>query len=359
MAKMSLKSLKKDYDGLEVLHGIDIEIEDGEFVVLIGESGCGKSTLLRMICGLEEISSGELIIDGEVANNISPQKRDMSMVFQSYALYPHMNVYKNIAYGLKIAKVPKKEITKKVNEVAKLLGIEDYLYRLPKNLSGGQRQRVSMGRAIVRNPKFFLFDEPLSNLDAKLRVVMRNEIKSLQKKLKTTTIYVTHDQIEAMTMADKVVLMNKGYIMQVGTPQELYDSPNSIFTATFIGNPNISLIKGKIKIENQKPHFYTNDNIQFEIGNNSKLKDNQDVILGIRPRDFHISDAQNGLLVDIDIHEYTGAENIIYGRIGDAKVNIAFSRKEKFIKNDKIYVNYELDKVHIFDAKTETTIEEN
>jgi multiple sugar transport system ATP-binding protein len=356
MATMVLKNIKKDYDGIKVLHGIDLEINDGEFVVFIGESGCGKSTLLRMICGLEEISSGELYLDGVLANEISPQKRDMSMVFQSYALYPHMNVYNNIAYGLKIAKIDKKSIEKKVQNASKLLNINDYLDRLPKNLSGGQRQRVAMGRAIVREPKFFLFDEPLSNLDAKLRVVMRNEIKLLQNKLKTTTIYVTHDQVEAMTMADKIVLLDKGYAVQIGSPNELYDSPNSIFSATFLGSPNISLINGIIKIKDGKPTFWTKDNIEFLINDISSFKDNQEVILGIRPRDFHSSDNKDDFKVQINIHEYTGAENIIYGQIGQNDVNIAFSRKEKFVRLDDLHVTYEVDKTHIFCANTQKVI---
>ncbi len=356
MGTMILKDIKKNYEGVEILHGMNIDIKDGEFVVLIGESGCGKSTLLRMICGLEEISSGELIIDGKVANEVSPQNRDMSMVFQSYALYPHMSVYDNIAYSLKILKMPKDEIKKKVEEVAKLLNIYNYLDRLPKNLSGGQRQRVSMGRAIVRKPKFFLFDEPLSNLDAKLRVVMRNEIKSLQKRLKTTTLYVTHDQVEAMTMADKIVLMEKGYVMQIGSPEDLYDRPNSIFTATFLGSPTISLINGIIKINDGKKVLITKDNISFLIEQIVSLNDGDEVILGIRPRDFHASSNTSDFKVTLNIHEYTGAENIIYGQIGENKVNIAFSRKERFVKEEDLYVTYEIEKTHIFDAKTQKVI---
>lgn len=356
MGTMVLKDIKKDYDGVEVLHGINVDIKDGEFVVLIGESGCGKSTLLRMICGLEEISSGELIIDGVVSNEVSPQDRDMSMVFQSYALYPHMSVYDNIAYGLRILKMPKDEIDKKVQEAAKLLNIADYLDRLPKNLSGGQRQRVSMGRAIVRSPKFFLFDEPLSNLDAKLRVVMRNEIKSLQKRLKTTTVYVTHDQIEAMTMADKVVLMEKGYAVQIGSPEDLYDRPNSIFTATFLGSPNISLINGVIQIKDNLKVLKTKDNYTFAIQQLEKTKVGDEVILGIRPRDFHSSLVPNEHKVTINVHEYTGAENVIYGKIGENEANIAFSRKERFEKDEDLYVTYEVEKTHIFDAKTKKII---
>jgi multiple sugar transport system ATP-binding protein len=356
MGSMVLKNIKKNYDEVEVLHDININIEEGEFVVLIGEAGCGKSTLLRMICGLEDISSGELILDGKVSNDVSPQKRDMSMVFQSYALYPHMTVYDNIAYGLRILKMPKEKIDKKVKDAAKLLNIDKYLDRLPKNLSGGQRQRVSMGRAIVRKPSFFLFDEPLSNLDAKLRVVMRNEIKSLQKRLKTTTVYVTHDQIEAMTMADKVVLMDKGYAVQIGAPEELYDQPNSIFTATFLGSPNISLINGTIQIENNEAKFYSKDGMNFPINHINSLKEGQEVILGIRPRDFHSSENEDDFNVQVNVHEYTGAENVIYGQIGENKVNLAFSRKEKFNTDEDLYVTYEVDKTHLFDAKTEKTI---
>jgi len=356
MAQMQLKDIRKDYNGTEVLHDITIEINDGEFVVLIGESGCGKSTLLRMICGLEEISGGELHIDGVYANQISPQKRDMSMVFQSYALYPHMNVYDNIAYGLKIQKQPKEKIKQKVHETAKLLGIEAYLDRLPKNLSGGQRQRVAMGRAIVRDPKFFLFDEPLSNLDAKLRVIMRKEIKLLQKRLGTTTIYVTHDQIEAMTMADKIVLLDKGRIVQTGTPKELYDQPNSLFVATFLGSPSISLIHGSIKKREETAYFFSHDGIEFPIQNLASLQDGQEVILGIRPRDIHLSTAQEGLKTEVLIHEYTGAENILYGTIGKNEISAAFSRKEPFEDADTLYLTYEVDKSHLFDAASKKII---
>ncbi len=358
MGTMVLKNIKKRYGTVEVLHDVNVEIEDGEFVVLIGESGCGKSTLLRMICGLEDITAGELIIDGVYANEVSPQKRDMSMVFQSYALYPHMHVYDNMAYGLKMQKIPKEEITTKVEEAAKLLGIEQYLDRLPKNLSGGQRQRVAMGRAIVRDPKFFLFDEPLSNLDAKLRVVMRKEIKLLQKRLGTTTIYVTHDQIEAMTMADKIVLMDKGYIVQVGSPKELYDHPNSLFSATFLGSPNISLIEGVIKQEEGGVSFYTDDGIAFPVKQLASLEEGQRVILGIRPRNFHNTESQGGFEVEIEVHEYTGAENIIYGKVGESELSIVFSRKEHFENDQPLYVTYEVDKSHLFCAQTHKAITE-
>ncbi len=353
---MRLEGLRKEYNGVEVLSDINFEIEEGEFVVLIGESGCGKSTLLRMISGLEEISGGKLIIDGNVANRISPQKRDMSMVFQSYALYPHMNVYDNIAYGLKMRKVPKKQIDQKVQEIAKLLGIDEYLDRLPKNLSGGQRQRVAMGRAIVRDPEFFLFDEPLSNLDAKLRVIMRKEIKLLQKRLGTTTIYVTHDQIEAMTMADKIVLMDKGRIVQVGAPKEIYDHPNSLFAATFLGSPGMSLIEGRIKVEGDSVVFVSHDGVEFPVQQSNKLTDGHEVILGIRPRDFHITTKQHGHKALVQIHEYTGAENIIYATIGKSEIIAAFSRKEDFSGDDEVYLTYEVERSHLFDATTHEAI---
>lgn len=357
MGTMELKNIKKNYDGVEVLHDINFDIKDGEFVVLIGESGCGKSTLLRMICGLEDISSGELIIDGKLANEITPQKRDMSMVFQSYALYPHMSVYDNIAYGLKMQKISKNIIKQKIENVTKLLGIDSYLDRLPKNLSGGQRQRVAMGRAIVREPSFFLFDEPLSNLDAKLRVVMRNEIKSLQKKLKTTTIYVTHDQIEAMTMADKIVLLDAGHVVQVGTPHDLYDRPNSIFSASFLGNPQISLINGTVLLEKNRAFLITEDDIKFPIRFFESLKDKQEIILGIRPREFHISKTKTDFFVGVNVHEYTGAENVIYGHIGINEVSISFSRKEKFQAKEDLHVTYDIEKIHLFDAKTQKIID--
>ena len=359
MSSIVLKDINKDYNGTEVLFGIDLEIGSSEFAVIIGESGCGKSTLLRLICGLESISSGDLFLDGRRANDISPQERDISMVFQSYALYPHMNVYKNISYGLKIAKAPFEEINKKVKSVAELLNIDKYLGRLPKNLSGGQRQRVAMGRAIVRNPKYFLFDEPLSNLDAKLRVVMRSEIKKLQKNLGVTTVYVTHDQIEAMTMADKIILMDKGRIIQVGTPKDLYDRPNSIFSASFLGSPKISLIKGVISIEDDRPVFYSEDNILFPMDLSAyPLKNGQNIILGIRPRDFFVTEEENGFEVTVDIHEYTGAEDVIYGYIGKNKVNIAIMRRDDldFDRIQSFYVDYDRSRICLFDKESNKLI---
>jgi multiple sugar transport system ATP-binding protein len=247
MASVSIRDVRKRFGVTEVLHGVSVEIDDGEFVILVGPSGCGKSTLLRMIAGLENISDGEIAIAGRVVNNVAPKERDIAMVFQNYALYPHMTVRDNMAFALSLAKVPKTMIEQQVARAAQILGLMPYLNRYPRQLSGGQRQRVAMGRAIVRDPQVFLFDEPLSNLDAKLRVQMRAEIKELHQRLTTTTVYVTHDQIEAMTMADKIVVMNAGNVEQIGAPLELYDHPNNLFVAGFIGSPAMNFLQGRIE----------------------------------------------------------------------------------------------------------------
>ena len=247
MGAVSIRNVRKSYGAVDVLHDISVDIAEGEFAVLVGPSGCGKSTLLRMIAGLEEITEGEIAIAGKVVNDLEPKDRDIAMVFQTYALYPHMTVAENMGFSLKLARVPREEIRARVATAAAMLGLEPYLDRLPKALSGGQRQRVAMGRAMVRNPTVFLFDEPLSNLDAKLRVQMRSEIRQTQQRLKTTTVYVTHDQIEAMTMADRIIVMNAGHIEQVGTPLELYDRPANRFVAQFIGSPAMNLIPGRIE----------------------------------------------------------------------------------------------------------------
>ncbi len=357
MPAIELRHLQKRYGDVEVLHDINATIEEGEFVVLIGESGCGKSTLLRMICGLEEISGGELVIDGKVANAISPQKRGMSMVFQSYALYPHMNVFDNMAYGLKIRKLPKEQIRQKVTDAAVLLGIESLLERYPRQLSGGQRQRVAMGRAIVRDPEFFLFDEPLSNLDAKLRVTMRKEIKQLQSRLGTTTLYVTHDQVEAMTMADKIILMDKGHIVQIGTPEQLFDHPNSLFTATFLGNPQMTLIEGTIGYSGAKAQLQTAGGLALPVRpTETELSEGQEVILGIRPRDFYLTDSDEGLEVHVDVHEYTGAEHVIYGTLGGQEIRLVLSRESGYAGEGTIRIAYHLERTHLFDAHTHKAI---
>ncbi|HTN62345.1 MAG TPA: sn-glycerol-3-phosphate ABC transporter ATP-binding protein UgpC, partial [Devosia sp.] len=258
MASVEIQNVRKSYGTVETIKGVSVEVPDGAFVVLVGPSGCGKSTLLRMIAGLEDISGGTIKIGGRVINDVEPKNRDIAMVFQNYALYPHMTIAENMGFSLRLAKKSKAEITTRVTEAARILGLADYLDRFPKQLSGGQRQRVAMGRAIVRNPQVFLFDEPLSNLDAKLRVQMRAELKDIHHRLKTTTVYVTHDQIEAMTMADRIVVMRDGIVEQVGAPLELYDHPANMFVAGFIGSPAMNFITGRVKAENGKPVFVSN-----------------------------------------------------------------------------------------------------
>lgn len=308
MSNVTLKGVKKIYDKKVVIDNIDLEIKDKEFIVLVGASGCGKSTILRMIAGLEEITDGEILIGDKKVNNIQPKDRDIAFVFQSYALYPHMTVRENIAFGLKMRKVPKEEIEKKVLEAAKILDLTEYLDRKPKQLSGGQRQRVALGRAIVRNPKVFLMDEPLSNLDAKLRVQMRAEIKKLHEKLQTTFIYVTHDQTEALTMGDRIVVLDKGIIQQVDSPEEIYSNPQNMFVAGFVGSPQMNFISG--------------ENISEEF---------KGKILGIRPEKM-ITDGEFKLTVNIDMTELLGSEKIAYFTIGENKCSAKLSADFKFEK---------------------------
>ena len=296
MSNVILKNVRKTYDNNKtVINNVNLEIKDKEFVVLVGASGCGKSTLLRMIAGLEDITSGEIFIGEQKVNNIPPKDRDIAFVFQSYALYPHMTVRENIAFGLKMRKVPKEEIDKKVQHAAEILNLGEYLDRKPKQLSGGQRQRVALGRAIVRNPKVFLMDEPLSNLDAKLRVQMRSEIKKLHEKLQTTFIYVTHDQTEALTMGDRIVLLNNGDIQQVDTPEEVYNNPKNTFVAGFIGSPQINFIDGR------------------------DLGLNEEILYGIRPEKMNNPNGDIKLNVEVEISEMLGSEKIAYFSIGERK----------------------------------------
>ena len=311
MSFLELKNVTKIYpNGTKAVHETSLSIEEGEFMVFVGPSGCGKSTLLRMVAGLEDITEGEITLDGNLINETDPSERDIAMVFQNYALYPHMNVYNNLAYGLKNRGIDKKDIEQKVNDAAKLLQISDYLERKPSMLSGGQRQRVAMGRAIVRNPKIFLFDEPLSNLDAKLRIQMRLEIKKLQQKVGVTSIFVTHDQTEAMTLADKLAVINNGIIEQLATPIEIYNNPKSLFVAGFIGSPQMNFMQGELKNN-------TLSSEGFEI-KNIKSDYNGDVILGIRPE--HLSQSDNGLInLSVDMVEQLGSDNLVYGQLKDIK----------------------------------------
>jgi multiple sugar transport system ATP-binding protein len=322
MAEVNIRKVVKRYDDVEAVRGIDLDIADHEFVVLVGPSGCGKSTTLRMIAGLEDITSGEISIAGDVINDVPPKDRDIAMVFQNYALYPHMTVSQNMSFGLRLKRYPKKEIKARVDEAARILDIAELLDRKPKALSGGQRQRVAMGRAIVRNPKVFLFDEPLSNLDAKLRVQMRTEIKKVHLQVRTTTVYVTHDQVEAMTLADRVVVMNQGVIEQVGSPQEQYHSPKTRFVAGFIGSPAMNLIPCRMEEANGELSIRLTDALSFPVpaaraGRYRDRARNGNLLLGLRPEHItaanaHLAPGQVPFEANLDVTEPMGMETLVY-----------------------------------------------
>ena len=340
MASVTIDAVGKYYGEFHALKGVSVDIRDSEFVVLVGPSGCGKSTLLRMIAGLEDISSGTISIGEKVINDLHPTKRDIAMVFQNYALYPHMTVAQNMSFSLKLKGVPKAEIKAKVDEAAQILGLENLLERHPRQLSGGQRQRVAMGRAIVRNPQVFLFDEPLSNLDAKLRVQMRAEIKELHQRLRTTTIYVTHDQVEAMTMADKIVVMRDGFIEQVGTPLELYDRPVNSFVAGFIGSPAMNFVKGRTT-----PHgFTTPDGIVLPCPADAP----EASLYGIRPE--HLRLDPDGMEVEVVVLEPTGAETQVIGRLGTQPFAGIFRERIAAKPGSTIRVSPDPALIHLFDG---------
>ena len=343
MASIELKDIEKSFGSNKVINKFDIKINDGEFVVLVGPSGCGKSTLLRMISGLESVDIGEIYLNNKLINNLIPSKREIAMVFQSYALYPHMNVFENMAFGLKMEKIPKNEINQKVNNAAATLQIEDLLERKPKQLSGGQRQRVAIGRAITRNPKVFLFDEPLSNLDAALRSEMRVEISKLHKKLKSNIIYVTHDQIEAMTLADRIVVLDKGNIEQFGTPSEIYSDPNNIFVAEFIGSPKMNIIRiDKENILNKNTLKLFENEIKFE-----NIEFNDEIYLGIRPEDISLKNNFDiKLTVKVDLVENLGFEKIIYTSYLNNEINIKSSVDTK---EQSLNISFPKEKVFFFD----------
>jgi multiple sugar transport system ATP-binding protein len=340
MANVKINEIRKSYGATEVIHGLNIDIADGEFVALVGPSGCGKSTLLRMIAGLEQINDGTIAIGERIVNNLPPSERDIAMVFQTYALYPHKSVAENMGFALKVAKANRTEIDQRVHEAAKILGLTEYLDRKPRHLSGGQRQRVAMGRAIVRDPKVFLFDEPLSNLDAKLRIQMRTEIKELHQRLKTTTVFVTHDQIEAMTLADRIVVMQDGNIEQVGTPLDLYDNPMNEFVATFIGAPSMNLLSGelsdgKVMLGNQ-----------LFPGPSGAGKVN----LGVRPEHLILSD--DGLQMEVKVVEPTGSETMVFLRFEGQDVTAVFRERHAFQFGQTIHLKPDPEHLHIFDAKS-------
>lgn len=347
MANLSLKSIKKRYDENIIINGIDLEIKDKEFLVLVGASGCGKSTILRMIAGLEEISGGEIFIGDKKVNNIPPKDRDIAFVFQNYALYPHMSVYENIAFGLKMRKVKKELIDTKVKQAAEILNLTELLERKPKQLSGGQRQRVALGRAIVREPKVFLMDEPLSNLDAKLRVQMRSEIKKLHKKLNTTFIYVTHDQTEALTMGDRIVVLDKGVIQQVDTPDNIYQNPQNTFVAGFIGSPQMNFIDGTVlngTLVIEDIHIPLCEEQKKAIGTTDNL------IVGIRPENMTSADGDIKIAVKVDMSEMLGSEKIVYFYIGDSKCSVKLP--PSFVVDENLVLKINKNHLFLFDKKT-------
>jgi multiple sugar transport system ATP-binding protein len=347
VASVAICDVRKAFGATEVIHGVDVLIGDGEFVVLVGPSGCGKSTLLRMIAGLENITSGEIRIGERVVNRVPPKERDIAMVFQNYALYPHMTVAANMGFSLMLRGAPKGEIAQRVKAAADILGLTLLLNRYPRQLSGGQRQRVAMGRAIVRDPQVFLFDEPLSNLDAKLRVAMRTEIKELHQRLKTTTIYVTHDQIEAMTLADRIVVMHDGLVEQVGAPLELYDRPQNLFVAGFIGSPAMNFLTGTIHT-NGVPQFESVNGIRLPLTTVPSGNDGRRAIYGIRPEHFVIAD--DGAEAEVQVVEPTGSELQIAARIGGDDVIAVFRERHDFKPGDKIRLKPDPRLVHLFDA---------
>jgi len=363
MATVELKNVKKIYEGgVLAVDNCNVTVNDKEFVVLVGPSGCGKSTTLRMIAGLEEITAGELYIDGKLMNDVAPKDRDIAMVFQNYALYPHMTVYENMAFGLKIRKFPKKEINERVHEAAQILDIEELLDRKPKALSGGQRQRVAVGRAIVRKPKVFLFDEPLSNLDAKLRVQMRAEISALHHRLQATMIYVTHDQVEAMTMGDRIVVLKDGYIQQIGTPLGLYNKPINRFVAGFIGSPAMNIMKSTIREQDGR---LLADEGDFAITLDEKLSDvmrhykGKDVLIGIRPEDMVVTDKpQEGLSVTtrVEVVEPLGSEILLYVSTKQHQIIVRIPPHYEFRVGDSATFKVALEKIHFFDLETENAI---
>src|SRR5215470_3054178 len=335
MASVTLSRVRKSFGNTEVVHGVDIAIADGEFCVLVGPSGCGKSTLLRMIAGLEDITDGEIAIGSRVVNRVPPKQRDIAMVFQNYALYPHMTVFDNMAFSLRLAGRPREEMREKVAAAARILGLTDFLDRYPRQLSGGQRQRVAMGRAIVRQPQVFLFDEPLSNLDAKLRVAMRTEIKELHQRLTTTAVYVTHDQIEAMTMADKIVVMNAGNVEQIGAPLELYDRPANLFVAGFIGSPAMNFLKGRLARNGSGLEVVLGEGLRLPAPDGVAAQlEGKEVTLGVRPE--HLAVRANGLPAEVVVVEPTGADTQIFCKVGGTEVTAVVRERHEFKPGEMI-----------------------
>ncbi|MSP88840.1 MAG: sn-glycerol-3-phosphate ABC transporter ATP-binding protein UgpC [Alphaproteobacteria bacterium] len=350
MASVDIRGVEKQFGATKVIHGIDVSIADEEFVVLVGPSGCGKSTLLRMIAGLEEITAGEISIGGKVVNNVAPKDRDIAMVFQNYALYPHMTVRENMAFSLKLRKAAKSFIDERVNRAADILGLQPYLDRYPRQLSGGQRQRVAMGRAIVRDPQVFLFDEPLSNLDAKLRVQMRTEIKALHQRLRTTSVYVTHDQVEAMTMADRIVVMHDGIVEQVGTPLDLYDHPVNTFVAGFIGSPAMNFVSGTLRRSGGDAHVEAAGGVKLPVPGSIGGADGQGVVFGVRPEHLDLASDGAGVSAKVIVVEPTGADTQVFADVAGTQISAVFSERHAFKPDQMIRFQPRPDSVHLFDA---------
>ena len=351
MAPVTIRSLKKRFGEVEVLHGVDIDIADGSFTVLVGPSGCGKSTLLRMIAGLEHVSEGDILIGGRRVNDVAPKQRDIAMVFQNYALYPHMTVRENMSFALMLAKVDRATMNRKVERAAEILGLTALLDRHPRQLSGGQRQRVAMGRAIVREPQVFLYDEPLSNLDAKLRVAMRTELKELHQRMKTTSVYVTHDQIEAMTMGDQIVVMRDGRIEQAGRPLDLYDRPANTFVAGFIGSPAMNFLSGRVSRTGGALHVELVDGTRIALAPDTPAQDGQAVTFGTRPE--HLSlDPEAGIPVQVVTVEPTGADTFVACRHQGADVAAVFRERHEFQPGSTIRLRPDIGRAHLFDAGT-------
>ncbi len=352
MAEITLSGIKKAYGKTEVIHGIDWSIRDGDFVVIVGPSGCGKSTLLRMIAGLESITEGEIRIGGRRVNELEPSARDIAMVFQNYALYPHMTVYKNMAYGLKLMKLPKDEIEARVQKAAGILELEPYLDRLPRELSGGQRQRVAMGRAIVREPAVFLFDEPLSNLDAKLRVQMRLEIKNLQAELGITSVYVTHDQVEAMTLGDQLAVLNGGHVEQLGSPIEIYERPASVFVAGFIGSPSMNLIDGRLDAAGAQVTLPDGSAIALDHPRPDMA--DKPVVFGVRPEHFTTTPDGGGLPLRVGVVEQLGADTLVHGTLGQSQVPLVLRLEgiHRVAAGEEMALGVPASGMHVFDKAT-------
>ncbi|MFB9984137.1 ABC transporter ATP-binding protein [Mesorhizobium kowhaii] len=352
MASVEIANVLKSYAGHAVLHGVSVKIPDGQFVVLVGPSGCGKSTLLRMIAGLEDISGGTISIGDRVVNDLPPKQRDISMVFQNYALYPHMTVAENMAFSMTLAKAPKAEKAERVAKAAEILGLTPLLDRYPRQLSGGQRQRVAMGRSIVRNPQVFLFDEPLSNLDAKLRVAMRAEIKALHQRLRTTTVYVTHDQVEAMTMADQIVVLNNGRVEQIGTPLDLYDHPVNLFVATFIGSPSMNIINGTVARDNGTPAVRAGDGTLLPVASAFSVADGKKVQYGFRPEHLSVCAPGEGIAALVGVVEPMGSETQVHLTIGGEPAVAVFRERISARPGETLFVEPEVAKLNLFDAES-------